>query len=329
MTAPRRLTSPLHAFTILLLALAGLAAAAAPAGAYPMPGRVTGDTGIHDPSLLVRPSAFTKYVLFGTGNQTRISTDRIQFTNTGPAVAPQTWWQNFGATNFWAPDVSVQNGKYWMYYAVSTFGSQKSAIGLATSLTGDPGTFVDQGLVFQSAPGAPYNAIDPNLMVDASGRWWLTFGSFWRGIYTMQVSPSTGKPTSSNPTLYHLAERPTVAGDPIEAPIIFRHAGYYYLFVSFDHCCQGANSDYNIRVGRSTSPTGPYVGPGGVNMLQGGGGLVLASHDNVRGPGGQSARHDTDHDILIYHYYDANRSGQPFLGINYIGWDANEWPYVW
>jgi arabinan endo-1,5-alpha-L-arabinosidase len=329
MTTTHSRRSPLrHALAAALALTAALALLAAPAAAYPGPGYVTGDTGIHDPSLLVRPSATPKYVLFGSGNVTRVSTDRVQFTNTGPALAPQMWWQSFGATSYWAPDVSVQNGQYWMYYAVSTFGSQKSAIGLATSLTGNPGTFIDKGIVFQSAPGAAYNAIDPNLMVDASGRWWLTFGSFWRGIYTMQVSPTTGKPTSSNPTLYHLAER-TVANDPIEAPIIFRHGGYYYLFASFDYCCQGVNSTYNIRVGRSTSPTGPYYGPAGTNMLSGGGGMVLESHDHVRGPGGQSARHDTDHDILIYHYYDSNRSGQPFLGINYIGWDANEWPYVW
>jgi arabinan endo-1,5-alpha-L-arabinosidase len=316
---------------IVLLVAAATAAFASPAVAYPGPGRVTGDTGIHDPSLLIRSSGATKYVLFGTGNVTRVSTDRVQFTNTGPAVVPNPlWWQqSYGAQSDWAPDVSFHNGKYWMYYAVSTFGSQKSAIGLATSVTGDPGTFVDQGIVFSSAPGANYNAIDPNLLVDGSGRWWLTFGSFWHGIYMMSLNPATGKPTTATPPLTHLAERTDVSGDPIEAPVVFQHGGYYYLFVSFDYCCRGVNSTYSVHVGRSTSPTGPYVGPAGVNMLAGGGGLVLASHDNVHGPGGQSVVHDSDHDLLIYHYYDANRSGQPFLGINFLGWDANGWPYVW
>ena len=297
--------------------------AAPPATAYPNPGYVTGDTSIHDPSLLVRASISPKYVLFGTGNGTWTSTDRIRFTQRGQALPPQPWWQNFG--NFWAPDVSG-HGIYWMYYAVSTFGSQKSAIGLAKSWTGDPGTFLDQGIVLQSKAGDPYNAIDPNLMVDASGRWWLTFGS--TGIYTMEVSPITGKPTGSRPTVYHLAQRAVGGSRAIEAPIILRHAGYYYLFVSFDYCCKGASSNYNVRVGRSTSPTGPYYGPAGVSMLDGGGGVVLQSHGNVRGPGGQSAVQDSGRDILIYHYYDANRHGRPFLGINYIGWAANGWPYL-
>jgi arabinan endo-1,5-alpha-L-arabinosidase len=317
-----------------MVAAAGLLVAPPAAAAYPMPGHVSGDTSIHDPSLLVRPMLAPKYVLFGTGNATRTSTDRIQFSGAGQALAPQAWWHFFAATpyfgtaTYWAPDVSVHDGKYWMYYAVSTFGSQESAIGLATSSSGDPGTFVDRGIVFESFRGDPYNAIDPNLMVDASGRWWLTFGSGTHGIYTMEVSPATGMP-SGVPFLHHLAERKGVPYDPIEAPVLFRHGGYYYLFVSVDFCCHGADSTYSVRVGRSASPSGPYYGPDGVSLLDDGGGLVLASHDNVRGPGGQSVVHDSDHDLLIYHYYDAKRNGAPFLGIDYLGWTADGWPYVW
>ena len=311
-----------------MVAAAGLWLAAPPAKAYPMPGYVNGDTSIHDPSLLVRPTLAPKYVLFGTGDVTRTSTDRIRFADSGQALSPQPWWQFFGTTTYWAPDVSFRNGAHWMYYAVSTIGSQDSAIGLATSSSGDPGSFVDQGIVLQSFARDPYNAIDPNLMVDASGRWWLTFGSSTHGIYTMQVSPTTGKP-SGIPFLYHLAERKGVAYDPIEAPATFRRGGYYYLFVSVDFCCHGTDSTYSVRVGRSASPTGPYYGPDGVNVLDDGGGVVLASHDNVRGPGGQSVLHDSDHDILIYHYYDAKRNGAASLGINYLGWTADGWPYVW
>ena len=57
-----------------------------------------------------------------------------------------------------------------------------------------------------------------------------------------------------------MAARPLLQPDPIiEAPyIVYRH-GYYYLFMSHNRCCQGANTRYQIRVGRSEHVTGPYV----------------------------------------------------------------------
>jgi arabinan endo-1,5-alpha-L-arabinosidase len=329
----RRVRCGQRACAIAVGAGAWLGVVSSPVIAYPRPAHVTGFTLTHDPVLVVRPHASPRYFLFGTANEALTSNDRIHFINRSPAISPPLWWQRFGTSTDWGPDVSVHDGIYWMYYAVSTRGSQRSAIGLATSWTGELGTFVDRGIVFQTARGDPYNAIAPNLMVDASGRWWLTFGSFWRGVYTMEVSPTTGKPTSRNPTLYHLAERTGIPGgsDPIEGAVIFRHGGYYYLFASFDYCCIGARSNYSVHVGRSASPTGPYYGPAGVSMLESGGGTVLASHDNIVAPGGQSVDHDGDQDILVYHYLDANTHdwNLPFLGINRLGWDRNGWPYVW
>ncbi|MDQ3935538.1 MAG: arabinan endo-1,5-alpha-L-arabinosidase [Actinomycetota bacterium] len=311
-----------------LVTVAAIALCAPAASAYPYPGHVAGDTGIHDPSLLIR-SGVPRYTVFGTHNQTRVSTNRVDFLGSGPAIAvAPAWWRDYNpANNFWAPDVSFHNGKYWLYYAVSTFGSQRSAIGLATSVTGDPGTYIDQGIVLTSQPGSRYNAIDPHLFVDSNGRWYLTFGSFWDGIFTIGVDPATGKPSGSTTPLTHLAKR-TSGG--IEAPVIFKRGGHYYLFVSFDTCCQGTSSTYNVRVGRSTTSTGPYVDKVGTAMLSGGGSLVLSSHDWVRGPGGQSVVNDpADHDLLVYHYYDARRAGAPHLGINFLGWDGAGWPYVW
>lgn len=49
-----------------------------------------------------------------------------------------------------------------------------------------------------------------------------------------------------------------------------------------DYVKPGTSSTYNIRVGRATSVAGPYVDASGVSLLNGGGTLVLASHDSVR-----------------------------------------------
>lgn len=311
------------------LLLAALCAASALA--YPAPFPVTGDQSTHDPSMVFQPGT-SRATIFSTNDLMRSSTDLSAFTwASGPPIkkAP-AWWGTYNKSKqSWAPDVSFRNNKYWMYYAVSSFGSQKSAIGLATSPTGAAGSFTDQGIVLTSASGAAYNAIDPALFVDASGRWWLTFGSFWNGIYQLQLNPSTGKPLQSKPTLFHLAQR-TGATRSIEGAYLVAHGGYYYLLASFDYCCRGVDSTYNIRVGRSTSPNGPFVDQSGVDMLNGGGTMLLATHDRVIGPGGESVVRDEarGRDLLVYHYYDGLNAGQARLGLNVLDWTADGWPVV-
>jgi arabinan endo-1,5-alpha-L-arabinosidase len=318
------------------LAVVGIAPASAAAVDYPAPALLTGDNQTHDPSMVIKPSDGS-YAVYSTNDQVRVSTglpiqtggflfDLLgRWLNDSPS-----WWLNYNPDGrSWAPDVSLHNGKYWMYYAVSTFGSQKSAIGLATSTTGDPGTWEDQGIVLASKAGKAFNAIDPALLVDASGRWWLTFGSFWSGIYQMELNPETGKSLSATPQLIHVAQRPGT-NRAIENAYIVRNGDYYYLFASFDRCCQRLNSTYNIRVGRSKSPNGPFVDASGKRMLDGGGTTILASHDRIIGPGGQSVVYQPSKSrfVMVYHYYDGLLNGVPRLGMNSLGWSAAGWPYV-
>jgi arabinan endo-1,5-alpha-L-arabinosidase len=224
----------------------------------------------------------------------------------------------------WAPDLSYHGGKYLLYYSVSSFGSQNSAIGLATSSTGRPGSWTDQGIVHTSSASNDYNAIDPNLFVDDDGKWWLSFGSWWTGIKMIQINPSTGKQLSSNTTRYSLASRPT-GTKAVEAPYIVKRGGYYYLFASYDTCCAGTSSTYKVKVGRATSVTGPYRDKNGVAMMNNGGTPVLESHGRYIGPGGQSIMNDVDGDLIVYHYYDGQDNGTPKLGVNLLNWSSG-WP---
>ncbi|XHM96088.1 arabinan endo-1,5-alpha-L-arabinosidase [Peterkaempfera sp. SMS 1(5)a] len=304
--------------------------AAEPAAAYPDPGYVTGDITVHDPSMVRTTSG--QYVLYSTHNglEARTSSDRITFTRAGSAfTALPSWWSGYSSgKDPWAPDVSYHNGKYLMYYAVSSFGSNKSAIGLAVSSTGLPGSWSDSGVVYSSATSDDYNAIDPSLLVDSSGRWWLSFGSYWTGVYSIRIDPATGKQLASDTARHHLATRPD-SPYAVEAPYILQHGSSYYLFASYDACCAGTSSTYKIKVGRASSPTGPFYDRNGTDMLNGGGTLVLATHGRYIGPGGQSVLHDTDGDLLVYHYYDGNDSGTPKLGVNLLGWDSAGWPYAY
>ncbi|WP_336205253.1 arabinan endo-1,5-alpha-L-arabinosidase [Nonomuraea sp. LPB2021202275-12-8] len=313
--------------TVLVSALSVLLVSG-PALAYPPPDQVSGDTVVHDPTMIRTPAG---YVLYSTHGllEARTSTDRTTFTRAGSAFrTPPAWWSGYSPENDpWAPDISRERGQYLMYYAVSSFGSNNSAIGLATSRTGRPHSWTDRGIVYASAIGFDHNAIDPNLLVDHRGRWWLSFGSYWTGIRMIRLDPATGKRHPSDRTLYHLATRPD---EPyaVEAPDIVRHGRHYYLFASYDRCCAGLDSTYKIKVGRSSDPAGPYVDRAGQPMLTGGGTLLLETHGRVVGPGGQSVTRDAGEDVLVYHYYDGTDNGTPKLGLNVLGWDSEGWPYV-
>jgi arabinan endo-1,5-alpha-L-arabinosidase len=307
----------------------GLAVAAAPTtppASYPNPVAISGSTGAHDPGAVKTPEG--GYIVATTGNNIplKTSSNRTSWSNAGSAFpSGMPWVSTFtgGSSTIWAPDLTYQDGTYYMYYAASTFGSQNSGIFLATSTTGASGSWVDRGLVISSSSSVNYNAIDPNLVI-ADGQWYLSFGSFWTGIKQIDIDPATG--LRSGTAIRGIAQRS--GSTAIEAPFVFHHGDFYYLWVSFDTCCQGASSTYRIMVGRSASPTGPFVDRNGTAMTAGGGTEVLAGHGDVHGPGGQSVIADTDGDVLVYHYY-AGAAGIATLGINPIGYDAEAWPFVY
>ncbi|KAK2011630.1 family 43 glycosyl hydrolase [Colletotrichum eremochloae] len=307
-------------------ALAVMALAPGVNAQYPNPGRVTGDTFTHDPTVVKTPGGTYLMAFTAPNIGLKTSTDRTAWRDAGvafPGGAPWTTPYTRGDTNLWAPDISYRNGRYYMYYSASTFGSRKSAIFLATSSTGAAGSWTNQGVVIETTPSNDYNAIDPNLIVDAQGNWWLSFGSFGTGIKMISLDPSTGKRSGTN--LLSLARR-TEAGGAIEAPFITRRGNFYYLYVAFDKCCNGAASTYRIMVGRSTSVTGPYVDRSGRQMMSGGGTQIMASHGSIHGPGHPAVFTDVDADVLVYHYY--NNAGTAQLGINLIRYDS-DWPVVY
>jgi arabinan endo-1,5-alpha-L-arabinosidase len=134
-------------------------------------------------------------------------------------------------------------------------------------------------------------------------------------------------PFDEDKTFYSLANRPDADENAIEAPYIIRRDTFYYLFVSFDHCCRGVDSDYNVRVGRSRSVTGPYVDEEGTPMTSGGGTLVLNGWAGWKGPGHNAVLEDGDETFLVYHAYSVADGGTPVLKISPLEW-KNGWPSV-
>jgi arabinan endo-1,5-alpha-L-arabinosidase len=213
---------------------------------------------------------------------------------------------------------------YHLYYSASTFGSNHSCIGHATRASLAAGNWTDHGQVICSNAGTKddWNAIDPNVIVDQAGSAWLAFGSFWSGIKLIKLDPSGARAGTS---LEALASRPSASG-ALEAPFIVRRCGFYYLFMSWDTCCKGADSTYNTRVGRATAVGGPYVDKDGVALLKGGGTLLVKGGDRYRGPGHNAVVFTDTAAFNVYHSYDANNNGASVLRIAELVWDADGWP---
>jgi arabinan endo-1,5-alpha-L-arabinosidase len=297
-------------------------------------------TFIHDPAMARQQNTYYTFSTgdpagtIGNGNiQIRTSDNLRSWHYTGTVFARQPAWitSTLGSIpNLWAPDISYFGGLWHLYYAGSSFGSNNSVIGLATTPTLDPHSpryhWTDDGLVFRSTSADDYNAIDPSLVTDASGDRWLSFGSFWSGIKLIRLDNTTGKPASSA-TVYSLAAKP--APDPEEGSGIVYHGGYYYLFVAVDYCCQGISSTYHIQVGRSASITGPYVDASGTTMLNGGGMEVQGADAGMIGPGSPFAfgpgAGGPSSPLLVYHYYDAYDSGDAWIQIRPLSW-VDGWP---
>ena len=289
---------------------------------------------VHDPVMAYENG---RYYVFHTGKRipSICSEDMVTWEFCGSVFKRNPNWTrdvNPALIDIWAPDISYFNNRWHLYYSVSRFGSQNSAIGLATNLTLDPESldyeWVDQGEVLRSKPGDAWNAIDPNLVIDDNGEPWLVWGSFWSGIWMRQIDSSTGKFDEDGTTNHHLADRSQGPDNTtaIEAPFIVQRAGKWYLFVSFDQCCQGVNSTYNVRVGRSDSVTGPYVDRDGIPLKEGGGTLILTEYGQWKGPGHNGMLIQEDVFWMVYHAYDAQQIGVPKMRIEFLNWDADGWP---
>jgi len=290
-----------------------------------------GSVGTHDPTIVRQGST---YYRFATGDRIGVATspDLVHWTDASPVFAANPGWTAEavpGSTWFWAPEVVYRAGRWRVYYSVSTFGSQVSAIGLATSPTldsSDPAYgWRDEGPVITSSPADDFNAIDPAVVADENGTDWMLWGSFWGGLKMVRLDASGHQDRGDNPviTLAHRHLEPNT----VEGGFILPRDGWYYLFASFDFCCRGLNSTYRIVVGRSRSVTGPYLDQDGKDMAAGGGTVIRDGDGDHRyvALGHNSIFSENDDAWLVCHGYDRHRDGAPILVLERLLWDG-AWP---
>lgn len=294
----------------------------------------------HDPVMAKEGDTF--YVFYTNGGIHRLaSKDLKTWERLDDCFSEMPKWINelipTARFDFWAPDIIYHDGLWHLFYACSAFGRNTSVIGHATSPTLDPKAknygWKDCGLIMQSVPTkTDWNAIDPNVIFDENGDPWMDFGSFWGGIMMFKMKKDLSGPAL--PEEWHvLSTRPIPAqgkstGGPVEAPFIFKHGKYYYLFVSFDSCCRGASSTYKVAVGRSETVTGPYVDKDGKRLDQGGGSIILEGDvDNWAAAGHDAAYTIDGKDYHVTHAYEAG-TGASRLIVNEIKWTSNDWPIL-
>lgn len=272
-----------------------------------------GEPFIHDPATVVECDG--KYYTFGTGGGGLISDDG--WTWRGGAVRP-----GGGA----APDAMKIGDRYLVAYSATGGGAaigHRGSILVMWNKTLDPNSpdfeFSEPITVATSENFEDCDAIDAGLCMGPDGRLWLTYGTYFGHIRVCELDPKTGKRIEGN-------EAVDVAIS-CEGSYMTYKDGWYYLTATHGTCCDSSNSTYCIIVGRSKSPTGPFIDNVGRDMMQGGGKLVFASENRRIGAGhmGRIVVGDGVEKMSFHFESDLDMGARSTLGIRPIVW-KNGWP---
>src|SRR5579884_2035118 len=271
-----------------------------------------GTINIHDPSTIAQCNG--RFYTYGTGGSSLVSDDG--WTWRRGAALPRRGL---------APDV-IHIGDRWYVYIAANIGAQpKAAINMIWNKTLDPASpdykWEEGGVVASSDGIEDSNAIDPGVLLDpTTQRLWLVYGSYFGYIRLVELDPKTGKRLHPNDTPVNIAINS-------EASVMIYHDGWYYLLVTHGSCCRGADSGYNIRVGRSRKVTGPFLDHEGIDMIQGGGKLLIGSGGRVIGPGhfGLLDLGDGVQKFSMHWEADLDRGGASVLDIRPLLW-KDGWP---
>ena len=261
-----------------------------------------GQIGIHDPSTVVQCDG--KWYVWGTGGNPLVSDDGW------------TWRRGVAAARSGAaPDVIHIGDRYFMYISGVTMISSKSLNPESPDYKWEDGGNIAG---YENANDF-LNPIDPGAFLDpTSGRLWLTYGSYVGYIRVVELDPKTGKRVDN--TFHNIAIN-------CEASDMIYHDGWYYLLADHNSCCVGAGSGYTIRMGRSKNVTGPFLDNMGVDMIQGGGKLLIGSGGRLIGPGhfGLMDLGDGVQKFSMHWEADLDRGGASVLDIRPLLW-KDGWP---
>lgn len=170
------------------------------------------------------------------------------------------------------------------------------------------------------------NCIDPAVFYDNDGNLWMTYGSYFGGIYLMPLCEENGLPDyeymeeHEDYDAYYGKKiiKTTLANDLSgEGPYITydSETDYYYLFISY--CGLASLGGYNVREYRSKTVDGPYLDAAGNSALDDvNTGLKLMGNykfdclDTAYLAAGHSSCIETDDGKLFHVYHTRFNNGQ-------------------
>ena len=322
---------------------------------------------LHDPAGFMEVDGFL--LTFATGPAMKSAylpqgrTEWVRGKPVFPEKRKPAWHDEVIPNNkgVWAPHAASPRVLYYSI-ASDSDGRDIGAIGRATGVGNPPNmTWVDDGkpviVCDRDSIEEPF-AIDPAVFAGKNNTQWLAYGSHWSGIHIIELDSETGHIkdprarekgwTKDNPAFHRVASElgkhndkpipePGFTAGQIEAPYVFWNGqDDYYLFVNWGRCCSGVQSTYEIRVGRSRHPTGPYLDREGQDMADGGGTLFLQTEGRFIGPGHadiwtyNDSQNGIRH-IFSYHFYDGQddeRPGTAKMHAREFIFDENGWPVL-
>ena len=274
-----------------------------------------------DPTVERGPDG--RFYLVSSGGWGKQSVDMVNWTDGYGKMESMPTWN--GYEGLWAPDVTRIGDKYVMYYAHSQWMGDlwdKCGVGVAIS-DNIAGPYKDLGKLFTSREIGVYNSIDPNLFIEDDGRLFLAWGSYWGGLYIIELS-------SDGLSIKPGAQKVQLTAPDFEGCMLHKHNGYYYLFASCGTCCEENKSTYTTVVGRATSLFGPYYDRAGGRMLDGKYHVVISNNRYFKGTG-HNAEINTDdagNDWIYYHAYEEKSPGTGrILMMDRVRWE-DDWPVI-
>lgn len=246
------------------------------------------------------------------------SRDLVNWEVKGYVFAKPPAWAK---SNFWAPEIAEDKGKFYIYYTARETASNRLAVAVATA-DHPAGPWTDHGPMIAQEAGS----IDGVPFTDEKGVRWL----IWKedGNSKKRPTPLWISRLSEDGTKFVGEKKEILRNDApwegavVEGPFVVRRGGYYYLFYAGSACC-GRNCNYAVGVARAKDMLGPWEKAPTNPIMAGNGAWRCPGHGSiVSDPQG---RH-----WFLYHAYAQQgfvATGRQML-LDEVVFGADGWPTI-